>query len=199
MVTPARSLMALEHPAVAVDRAAEIALQHLPEPFAVLDDEGIVQVIALAERRRASPGRTAACRAAPCTGSPGARWTSAKTPKEMMRRSGTATASRQRMKRTRSEPLTAPIRGSGRTRRPCAAQASSRWLALLEAVALARIDDQLGRRRPARAERRIEFLRLAERRAAVLVAVQDQRRRRRLVEAHERRAVERDVAVALLA
>ena len=40
-----------QHPAVAVDRAAEIALQHLPEPFAVLDDEGIVQVVALAERR----------------------------------------------------------------------------------------------------------------------------------------------------
>ena len=49
MVTLARSLIDAQDQAVAVDRAAEIALQHLPQPLAVLDDEGIVEVIALAQ------------------------------------------------------------------------------------------------------------------------------------------------------
>jgi len=70
-------------------------------------------------------------------------------------------------------------------------------LAFLEAVAFARIDDEL-RLHTALMKRGIEFLRLAERRAAVFRAVKNERRRRRLVEPHQRRSVERDVAVALL-
>jgi len=34
---------------VAVDRAAQIALHHLPQPLAVLDDERIIQMVALAQ------------------------------------------------------------------------------------------------------------------------------------------------------
>src|SRR5262249_56298013 len=36
----------------ALDRAAEIAMEHLPEPLGVLDDERVVQVILLANCRQ---------------------------------------------------------------------------------------------------------------------------------------------------
>ena len=48
-------------------------------------------------------------------------------------------------------------------------------------------------------KRCIEFLRLAQRRAAVLAAVDDQRRRRGFVEPEEWRAIDGDPAVAILA
>ena len=197
MVTPARSLIALSTAAVAVDRAAEIALQHLPEPLAVLDDEGIVQVIALAEsgerlgvrrpRAEQRPHRVAGREMDQREDAEGddeeERHGDGQPPEDEANEIRAA-------HRSDSEIAVEPGDGSPR-RRPAGGRVpGSHGL---------RAD-----RRPAppstpRSRKRgIELLRLAERRAAVLAAMEDQGRRRRLVEPHERRAVERDVAVALL-
>src|SRR4051812_28721412 len=179
-------------------------------------------------------------------GSPGASFTSANTPNEIRRRSGTATARRRRMKwksparviyrsplgddspggRAASPAILLaaneafaisrnggrgrpPSQGAGAsplTRRPeVTVEPGERALprvhamsALPQAMALARVGRDLGGD-TLLAQAGVEFLRLAERRAAILAAVDHQRRRRRLVEAEERRAVESDLAIALLA
>src|SRR6266478_9468072 len=69
--------------------------------------------------------------------------------------------------------------------------------ALLQPVPLARIDHELGRD-AALDQPGVEFLRLAERRAAILAAMEDQGRRGRAVEPRQRRALDGEPAKALL-
>src|SRR4051812_10054882 len=78
-----------------------------------------------------------------------------------------------------------------------AAPGAEAMRALLQAMALARIDDQPGRG-ALLDERAVEFLRLVERRAAVLATVQDERRRARPLQPAQRRALDGDPAEARL-
>src|SRR5262249_32625777 len=127
------------------------------------------------------------------TGSPGARWTSAKTTKDIAMRSGMACASRMAMNfriplsnwscpQIPVKPFDAPPPGI------------EAMLALVKAVALARVDHQF-RRDAAFPQRGVEFLRLPERSAAVLGALDQKGRGDRIVEPHQGGALHRDPAV----
>src|SRR5437899_583188 len=101
-----------------------------------------------------------------------------------------------------STPTMTTARSSREPRRKAAIMPSrmpspSTMIALLQPVALARIDHEVGRS-AALDQPGIEFLGLAQRRAAILAAMDDQGRGGRTVEPGERRSLDGETAQPLL-